>query len=162
MPRLFTALEIPAEIGQSLAALRGGLPGARWVDPENYHLTLRFIGDIDDVLAHEIAFMLSNVRRSGFELRFDGLHSFGGRKPRAVVATVAPTPQIYELQAEQERLMQRVASRSGRRRSASRASCSIRRAPRSAAGPMWSRRPIRSRPSWRASRTADNKIANSE
>ena len=28
--------------------LRGGLPGARWIDPENYHLTLRFIGDVDD------------------------------------------------------------------------------------------------------------------
>ena len=51
MPRLFTALEIPSEIGQSLALLRGGLPGARWITPENYHLTLRFIGDIDDALA---------------------------------------------------------------------------------------------------------------
>ena len=51
MPRLFTALEIPADVGQSLSMLRGGLPGARWIDPENYHLTLRFIGDIDDALA---------------------------------------------------------------------------------------------------------------
>jgi 2'-5' RNA ligase len=108
MPRLFTALEIPAGVGQSLALLRGGLPGARWADPENYHLTLRFIGDIDDSLAREIAFMLGNVRRLSFELRFDGLHSFGGRKPRAVVATVSPTPQLFELQAEHERLMQRV------------------------------------------------------
>ena len=47
MPRLFTGLEIPAEIGQTLSNLRGGLPGARWIDPENYHVTLRFIGDID-------------------------------------------------------------------------------------------------------------------
>ena len=35
MPRLFTGLEIPAEIGQTLSDLRGGLPGARWIDPEN-------------------------------------------------------------------------------------------------------------------------------
>src|SRR3984893_14833054 len=108
MPRLFTALEIPAETGQSLSMLRGGLPGARWIDPEHYHLTLRFIGDLDDVMAHEIAFMLSNVRRLSFELRLDGLTSFGGRRPRAVVATVAPTQQLYELQAEHERLMRRV------------------------------------------------------
>src|ERR1700735_1707084 len=46
MPRLFTALEIPPHVAQSLAMMRGGLPGARWIDPENYHLTLRFIGVI--------------------------------------------------------------------------------------------------------------------
>ena len=107
MPRLFAGLEIPADIGQTLSGLRGGLPGARWVDPENYHVTLRFIGDIDDALAREIAFMLGNVRRLGFDLRLDGLTSFGGRRPRAVVATVAPTQQLYELQAEHERMMQR-------------------------------------------------------
>lgn len=108
MPRLFTAVEIPAAVADSLAMLRGGLPGARWIDPENYHLTLRFIGDIDDALAREIAYMLASVKRTAFELRLDTLSSFGGRKPRAVVATAAPTRQLFELQAEHERLMQRV------------------------------------------------------
>ena len=51
MPRLFTGLEIPDGIRESLSMLRGGLPGARWIDAENYHLTLRFIGDVDDVVA---------------------------------------------------------------------------------------------------------------
>ena len=88
--------------------LRGGLPGARWIDPENYHLTLRFIGDIDDALANDIALLLDQVNRRGFDLRFDGLAPFGGRKPRAVVAAVAPVPPLIELQAEHERLMQRV------------------------------------------------------
>ncbi len=108
MPRLFTAIEIPAEIGRSLAMLRGGLPGARWVEPENYHLTLRFIGDIDDALAREIAYLLGKVNRPAFDLRIDGLDSFGGNKPRAVVAMVGPVPALVELQAEHERLMQRV------------------------------------------------------
>jgi 2'-5' RNA ligase len=48
------------------------------------------------------------VRRGPFELHLEGLTSFGGRKPRAVVATVAPSPALLELQAEQERLMQRI------------------------------------------------------
>ena len=48
MPRLFTALEIPRNAAMSLSLLRGGLPGARWIDVENYHITLRFIGDVDD------------------------------------------------------------------------------------------------------------------
>jgi 2'-5' RNA ligase len=108
MPRLFTALEIPSEIGQSMAQLRGGLPGARWVDPENYHLTLRFIGDIDDALADEIAGLLGQVERPAFSLRIDGLDSFGGHKPRAVVAAVPAISQLVELQAEHERIMQRV------------------------------------------------------
>jgi 2'-5' RNA ligase len=108
MPRLFTALEIPPHVAQSLAMMRGGLPGARWIDPENYHLTLRFIGDIDDALAHEIAGMLGRGRRMSFELRLDGLLSFGGRKPRALVAAATPIAPLMELQAEHERLLQRL------------------------------------------------------
>jgi 2'-5' RNA ligase len=108
MPRLFTGVEIPSDVGQALASLRGGLPGARWIDPENYHLTLRFIGDVDDMTAGEVASMLGRVKRGAFELRMDGLSSFGGRKPRAVVATVSGTQALIEVQAEQERLMQRI------------------------------------------------------
>ena len=108
MPRLFTGLEVPAEIGHTLSSLRGGLPGARWIDPENYHVTLRFIGDIDGVSANEIASMLFRINRKPFEVRLQGLTSFGGKKPRAVVAAVEPTRPLIELQAEHERLMQRV------------------------------------------------------
>ncbi|MFZ0607400.1 MAG: RNA 2',3'-cyclic phosphodiesterase [Xanthobacteraceae bacterium] len=108
MPRLFTGLEIPSSIAQSLGMMRGGLPGARWLDPENYHLTLRFIGDIDDALAREIAGVLDRVHRRPFELRLDGLTSFGGRKPRAVVAAAAAVTPLMELQAEHERLLQRL------------------------------------------------------
>jgi len=108
MPRLFTGLEIPRHIGQSLAMMRGGLPGARWIDPQNYHLTLRFIGDIDDALARDIAGLLGRVQRRPFELRLDGLNSFGGRKPRAVVAAATPIAPLLELQAEHERLLQRL------------------------------------------------------
>ena len=108
MPRLFTGLEIPSDVGQSLSVLRGGLPGARWIDPENYHVTLRFIGDVDDVTAHEVASMLGRVRREPFELRVEDLKSFGGRKPRAIVATLGAVQALMELQAEHERLMQRV------------------------------------------------------
>src|SRR5258707_5402745 len=107
MPRLFAALEIPREVAQSLSMLRGGLPGARWIDPENYHVTLRFIGDIEAPLAREIAHMLDQVKRRAFDVKVNGLHSFGGRKPRAVVATIAPVAPLAELQAEHERSEER-------------------------------------------------------
>ena len=108
MPRLFTGLEIPHDIVQALSTLRGGLPGARWIDPENYHLTLRFIGDVDDSIAQDVALMLARVHREPFELHFDGVTSFGGHKPRAVVAAVPPVQALLDVQAEQERLMQRI------------------------------------------------------
>ena len=108
MPRLFTGLEIPPDVCHTLSSLRGGLPGARWIDTENYHVTLRFIGDIDGASAHEIASMLERVDRRPFEVTVRGLSSFGGRKPRAVVATIVPSRPLIELQAELERLMQRI------------------------------------------------------
>lgn len=108
MPRLFTGLEIPADIGQTLSNLRGGLPGARWIDPENYHVTLRFIGDIDGLYANEVASMLLRVNRKPFEVKLRGLTSFGGKKPRAVVADIEPSKPLIELQAELERMMQRI------------------------------------------------------
>ena len=61
MPRLFTGLEIPADIAQALSMLRGGLPGARWIDPENYHLTLRFIGEVDRHIADDLASTLTRI-----------------------------------------------------------------------------------------------------
>src|SRR5690606_32679946 len=77
MPRLFTALEIPREAALSLSLLRGGLPGARWVDVENYHLTLRFIGDVEGHVADEIANALDRIRRPAFTLTLSGVGAFG-------------------------------------------------------------------------------------
>src|SRR6187399_2834062 len=108
MPRLFTAIEIPKDIGASLSMLRGGLPSARWIYPENYHVTLRFIGNIDDALANDVASLLDGISRRPFELRLDGLSSFGGNKPRAIIAAVAPNKALMELQAEHESIMQRM------------------------------------------------------
>jgi 2'-5' RNA ligase len=116
MPRLFTALEIPSDIVFSLSLLRGGLPGARWVDPENYHITLRFVGDVEEPMADEIAGQLRRVSRPAFELALGGLGAFGSRKPHAIYAAVRPTPVLRELQSEHERLMQRIGLEPERRK----------------------------------------------
>ena len=108
MPRLFTGIEIPAGIAQALSMLRGGLHGARWIDAENYHVTLRFLGDIDDRTASDAASILAEVRKPAFDLHFEGLDAFGGRRPRAVFAAVAAEPALAELQLEHERLMRRI------------------------------------------------------
>ena len=108
MPRLFTGIEIPFGIAEALDMLRGGLPGARWIDRENYHITLRFLGDIDDRAANDAASILADIRKPAFDLHFDGLHAFGGNKPRSVYAAVAAEAALSDLQAEQERLMRRI------------------------------------------------------
>ncbi|WP_413990218.1 RNA 2',3'-cyclic phosphodiesterase [Labrys okinawensis] len=108
MPRLFTALEVPPIIGMRLSTLRGGLPGARWIDVENYHITLSFIGDIDDRLARDVAEALDGVRRPGVEVQIDGVDAFGGARPKSVYARVLPSTPLMELQASQERLLRRL------------------------------------------------------
>jgi 2'-5' RNA ligase len=108
MPRLFTALEIPRDAALSLSLLRGGLPGARWIDVENYHLTLRFIGDVEGHVADEIANALDRVRRPPFSLALSGVGAFGSRKPHAIWAGAAPSPDISALQGEIERICQRL------------------------------------------------------
>src|ERR1700733_14707065 len=108
MPRLFTGLEIPASIAGQLARLRGGLPGGRFIEPSDYHITLRFIGDVGVPMANEIADMLRIVRRKSFSLKLSELRSFGRDTPHAVVAILATSPELAELQAENERIMQRL------------------------------------------------------
>ncbi|MCB1442688.1 MAG: RNA 2',3'-cyclic phosphodiesterase, partial [Methyloceanibacter sp.] len=86
MPRLFTAIEVPRSIANRLSMLRAGLHGARWIDPENYHLTLRFAGDVDGATARDFTNALGEVLVSPFELKLNGLDSFGGNKPRTIFA----------------------------------------------------------------------------
>ncbi|MBX3569103.1 MAG: RNA 2',3'-cyclic phosphodiesterase [Rhizobiaceae bacterium] len=116
MPRLFTALEVPRDAALSLSLLRGGLPGARWIDVENYHITLRFIGDVEGHVADEVANALDRVRRPSFPLRLSGVGAFGSRKPHSIYAAAAPSPDLNALQAEIERICQRIGLPSDPRR----------------------------------------------
>ncbi len=107
MPRLFTGLEIPADVGFALSLKRGGLSGARWIDPDNYHITLRFIGDVDGKTAGEVVDSLDRLSSLQFSIRLTHLGTFGGDKPRALYAGVEPSEALSRLQAAQERVLQR-------------------------------------------------------
>lgn len=108
MPRLFTGLEIPSDVGFALSLKRGGLVGARWIDPDNYHMTLRFIGDVDGQTADEVADSLDRLSNSlRFAIRLTHLGSFGGDKPRALFAGIEPSEALNRLQAAHERMLQK-------------------------------------------------------
>ncbi|WP_375454463.1 RNA 2',3'-cyclic phosphodiesterase [uncultured Methylobacterium sp.] len=112
MPRLFTALAVPAAIGAALAPFRGGLPGARWIEPADHHVTLRFLGDVPLALAEDAVEALSELRaRPAVAIALDGLAVFGGDRPRSILASVAATPELIDLQAEQERLIRRAGAK---------------------------------------------------
>lgn len=106
MPRLFTGLELPDDVATDLDLMKGGIMGARWIDRESFHLTLRFIGDIDDVLAREIAYALDGVTARPFSLRLRGMGVFGGNKPHTLYAEVEESPDLRRLQSIHERICQ--------------------------------------------------------
>lgn len=103
MPRLFTAIELPDEVCGELYRLHQPLPGARWLTPEDYHLTLRFAGDIDNSRAREFSANLAEVEIDAFELTVSGLGAFGGNDPHTVFAGVAPSPGLDALSRAHEK-----------------------------------------------------------
>lgn len=103
MPRLFTAIELPEATRSELHSLHMPLPGARWVDPENYHLTLRFAGDIDNGLAREFAANLASIDADAFTIRLMGVGAFGGNNPSLVYADVEANAQLDALAKAHEK-----------------------------------------------------------
>jgi 2'-5' RNA ligase len=98
MIRLFVAVELPETVRDRLLTLEGGVPGARWVNEDQMHLTLRFIGEVDDNVANDVDDALSGIRAPGFELELSGVGEFGGKNPRALWAGVRPNPALLHLQ----------------------------------------------------------------
>lgn len=103
MPRLFTGIEIPAEQREELARIQRPLPGGKWIEPENLHLTLRFAGDIDNARAAEFADRLAAITLDAFEIRLAGLGAFGGNEPRSIWAGVEASPELEALARANER-----------------------------------------------------------
>lgn len=108
MPRLFTGLEIPAGLRDRLARQKMPLPGARWIDPNDYHITLRFIGDVDNRTAAEFADAIAGVENHAFEVKLSELGTFGGNDPRVIFAAVEPSEPLEALARAHERAARQV------------------------------------------------------
>ena len=115
--RLFVALDLPWSLKQRLSGLAGGLPGAKWVPPENYHLTLRFIGETSAYRAEEVDLALSGLRAEGFSLSLAGLGTFAkSGRPTAIWVGVERNPKLDRLQNKIETALQRIGLEPERRR----------------------------------------------
>ena len=108
-PPLFVAVAVPATIAERLAALGGGVPGARWIPAGNMHVTLRYLGELEDSLADEVSTALAGISHAAFTLKASGVGYFGKRSdPRLLYAGVHPHHDLMELHRRTERLLHRL------------------------------------------------------
>ncbi len=116
--RLFVAIDLPGSLRERISALAGaGIPGARWVPPENYHVTLRFIGETPGYLAEEIDHALLAIRARGFTLSLAGLGTFArGGKATALWVGVERNPELEHLRGKIETALRRCGLEPERRR----------------------------------------------
>jgi RNA 2',3'-cyclic 3'-phosphodiesterase len=85
MPRLFVAIDFPDAIIEKVADLCHGVRGAKWVPQHQFHLTVRFIGDVDDATYHDVVAGLDEVRANPFALRLSSVGYFPPHKPPRVL-----------------------------------------------------------------------------
>ena len=76
MKRLFIALTIPTDISADLRRIQLGIRGATWVAPENFHLSLCFIGSVKDGAVEDIIEALETIRAARFFLQLYGVNHF--------------------------------------------------------------------------------------
>ena len=103
MTRLFVALELPALVKQHLLMLAGGVPGARWLEEDQMHLTLRFIGEVDGAVMADVTAALSSVEAEPFEVMLAGVGHFPPRgTPRTLWVGVVDNPKLMGLRTRIE------------------------------------------------------------
>jgi len=95
--RLFLAIPVPAAAAERLETLEADVPGAAWRTPDHYHLTLRFIGEVDEATARDIDTEVGRIHAAPFEIALEGVGSFGGREPTALWAGVSASPALMQL-----------------------------------------------------------------
>ncbi|MBT5571952.1 MAG: RNA 2',3'-cyclic phosphodiesterase [Alphaproteobacteria bacterium] len=108
MIRLFVAFDLPAELRVRLTGLRGQVPGARWIPAESMHLTLRYIGEVNEDVAEDVHDALGRVADDPFEIQVSGVGHFESRgQVRALWAGVTRNEALARFQARIETVCQR-------------------------------------------------------
>ena len=95
MPRLFIALPIPEDVSEDLTRLQSGVPDARWVPAENFHVTLCFAGEVQGGTMRDLAEELSDIAGARFPIAIAGVKQFSsGKQPKALVALVERSDRL--------------------------------------------------------------------
>ena len=106
MIRLFVGIPVPPDVRQRLHVLAAGLQGARWISPENMHLTLRFIGDVEEHRGDDINDALGAIHEPSFVVALSGIETFGcGHMVHTIWAAIVREPALLHLQGKIERAL---------------------------------------------------------
>jgi 2'-5' RNA ligase len=109
MPRLFVALDLSEDVAADLERLCVGLPGVRWTEPDDFHLTLRFIGETDHATFYEIGEALAGISLPPFEMRLKGLGTFPPRgMPQTLWVGVEDPEALQPLKRRIDRTLREV------------------------------------------------------
>jgi len=115
--RLFVSVRLPDELRERLRSLCCDVPGARWVEPEQVHLTIRFIGEVEEPVFEEIRDGLGSVRAAPFEVALRGVGHFPPRgQPRVLWAGVEPSAGLKLLRQRIDSVLARVGLEPERRK----------------------------------------------
>lgn len=95
--RLFVAIDLPDAVRDRLEDIQGQLKVGRLTDPETFHITLAFLGEVDDYQLETLNEALSEVSRPPVEIRLGELGTFGAKNPRTVWAGVEETEDLRDL-----------------------------------------------------------------
>ena len=116
--RLFVGLELPWDMRQRVGMLAAaGIPGARWVPAQNYHVTLRFIGEAPRHLAEEIDHTLAALQAPAFALTLAGIGTFArGGRSQMLWLGVERSEMLERLQGKIETALRRCGLEPERRR----------------------------------------------
>lgn len=106
MHRLFVAIRPPEAVRDLLVDAMDDSPELSWVQDEQLHLTLRFIGEVERPLAIDLAAALSPLRFDRFDLRVSGVGRFDRKRGGALWAGVEPKVPVVALAAKVDRACQ--------------------------------------------------------
>lgn len=112
--RCFIAIDIDEKIRSALSDLQQQLQNGadvkksdlKWVNPENMHLTLKFLGEIKDAKVAEVCNIVKAVagRHKSFELDVESVGHFGGKSAKVLwVGTGKGGENLLELQKDIEK-----------------------------------------------------------
>lgn len=117
MIRCFVGIQFPPSIRDKLKTLSCGLPGAKWVNPDGFHLTLRFIGEIDNGMAEDVDAALAAIQAKPFSITLKSVGQFGPpEKAHTVWAGVERSDALYHLRDKIESTLVRMGMEPDHRR----------------------------------------------